>query len=508
MQGRCVSGGGAIDLRRVSACNDGEDESGASPLLQALSNGIEDATDFAVELRSYTPTLSFDAPLKVGKAQTRTIALTPDFNVIDVPAITIGPAAALVLDGASTSSVIIRVAGNLMMRNTARFDLRGGIVPQHVVVLVEGSAVRLSNKSSLTGTLFASDGSCRLRNQVSLTGSIVCGGKITLGGGDVVSFEPLDPNLLTAKLYVVDSPLLAAPNVREYRNPASSGGDASPLAVLGGPATALQSPVFVALDRNGAGTVYITNPNSAELPQSINGYAQPINGDHAPSPFIFGGHTGLINPTGIAIDSSGKIYATNTMGNRLAVYPTGSNGDQSPLFTIEGPHTGLSGPVGLALDGNENIWTVNVSAPCIIAKYQNGQCASGTTCDQSPALVISNPALSGPTDLAFDRRGNIWVTNSGTSSPTGVDSVLEFSPLGTLLVTIEGARTTLNFPFGIAIDGAGNVLVANFESSSIVGFRPDACTPADTQPCNIKPDFTLAGPNSELIQPAGLAFGP
>ncbi|HEY6418181.1 MAG TPA: NHL repeat-containing protein [Candidatus Binataceae bacterium] len=503
--GRCASGGGAINLRPGSACNGGEDSSGANPLLHTLSDAIEDAAGFAQALESYSATQTLEARIKVGRSRTATIALTPGFNVVDIPAISVGEAAALVLDGASTTSAVIRVAGDLTLGKAARLNLLGGIVPQNVVVFVNGSAVSLGNKSSLSGTLFASAAACELGADILLTGSLICRGRIKMGTGDVVRVTPVALNLLTAKLYVMDAPLTFAPNLREYSNPDPLGGDIPPLGVLGGPATALLNPAFLALDRVGSGNAYVSNPNSGSLPQSINVFAPPINGDRAPSPFIFGPNTDLTSPAGIALDGSSNIYVANTTSNRITVFPAGSNGDQFPIFTIQGADTGLSSPVGLALDSNEDIWVVNTAGSISLTEYLSGQCASGSTCDQPPTAVITNPALSGPLDLAFDHQGNIWVTNPIGNSNS---SLLEFSPSGKLIATIAGAQTTLNFPIGIALDGAGELLVGNFAGASVLGFNPAACTSADPQPCDLKPDFILAGPTSQLLAPAGLALGP
>ena len=458
VQGGCASGGGAIKLRAASACSGGEDSGGTSPLLDTLSNASRDAADFVRALESYTATQSFDTQIKINRLQTATISLAADFNVVDVPAISVGGAATLVLSGAATTSVVIRIAGDFTMGEAARLSLLGGIDPGKVAVLVNGSAVSFANRSSLSGTVLASAGNCRLGNKVGLTGSLVCEGTIRMGNGDVVSVNPISPNLLTAKLYVMDSPLTSAPNVREYPNPAPSGGDLAPLGVLGGPACALFNPLFLTLDRIGSGNLYVSNPNSSSLPQSINVYRQPIAGDRQPSPFIFGSKTSMTSPAGIGLDSSRNIYVADTATNRIVVFPAGSDKNQPPLFAIGGPHAGMSQPIGVALDGDDDVWVVNSMPPISLTKYQNGQCASGSTCDQAPAAMITSSALSHPIDLALDRRGNLWVTNLQGSSGAGVESILQFSPDGTLLATIAGAKTTLSFPIGIAIDGAGNLL--------------------------------------------------
>ena len=52
--------------------------------------------------------------------------------------------------------------------------------------------------------------------------------------------------------------------------------------------------------------------------------------------------TGLSNPQGVALDSSGKIYVADLNAPGVFVYPAGSNGNAAPTATISGGSTGLT----------------------------------------------------------------------------------------------------------------------------------------------------------------------
>ena len=57
----------------------------------------------------------------------------------------------------------------------------------------------------------------------------------------------------------------------------------------------------------------------------------------------------LAYPTGIDVDSTGRLYVANQYDNDLHIYAAGASGNTPPIGTIAGPATGLSGPGALAV---------------------------------------------------------------------------------------------------------------------------------------------------------------
>ena len=80
----------------------------------------------------------------------------------------------------------------------------------------------------------------------------------------------------------------------------------------------------------------------------------------------------------------------------------------------------------------------------------------------TPAGSQSNfvSGLSDPTALAFDRRGNLFV------SDTGSGSIVEITPGGETNTFASG----LAAPYGLAFDNSGNLFEADFASSRILEF--------------------------------------
>ena len=109
-----------------------------------------------------------------------------------------------------------------------------------------------------------------------------------------------------------------------------------------------------------------------------------------------------------------------------------------------------------------------ISLFCTRASAQNLFATSYQSIDEvTPNGVPSIFALdlNNPLGLAFDRAGNLFVADTGTTNWTG--AVYKFTP--------AGVRTTfassLNFPFALAFDSQGNLFVAADETT-IYKFTP------------------------------------
>jgi sugar lactone lactonase YvrE len=124
----------------------------------------------------------------------------------------------------------------------------------------------------------------------------------------------------------------------------------SPSATIQGGSTGLDSPVGIDFDPGG--NLYVTN-SKATNGGSITKYSAAsliAGGNVAPAAEIAGANTELSQPYGLAVDSSGMIYAVNNFSQTVTVYAAGSNGDVAPIVYLAGPNTGLNGgPDAIAL---------------------------------------------------------------------------------------------------------------------------------------------------------------
>src|ERR1700735_191850 len=124
--------------------------------------------------------------------------------------------------------------------------------------------------------------------------------------------------------------------------------------------TGLTHPQGIGLDSNG--NIYIADDFAAKVFISPAG----SNGNAVPPAIISGGTTAFTSPFGITLDAAGNIYVADyglhfgVVPASVFVYPpiASSTGmlNEAPSSTISGHDTGLLNPFGIALDSSRNIY--------------------------------------------------------------------------------------------------------------------------------------------------------
>ena len=177
---------------------------------------------------------------------------------------------------------------------------------------------------------------------------------------------------------------------------------------------------------------------------------------------------GLANPTGLAFDQAGNLWVTNRGNATVIRYDASqlaSSGSPTPAATLaDDGSMGLSGPTGIAFDSSGRLWLANTFSKTL-ARYDNPSSLVGNT-TAPPNVVISSVSLTAPLGMAFGLDGALWVSDSTTISKFSA-SQLAASGTPTPQVTISG----LSGPSGLAFDAAANLWIANSDSS-VVSFTP------------------------------------
>ena len=386
------------------------------------------------------------------------------------------------------------------------------------------------------------------------------------------AFMAFDPS---GNIYVTNSNSQGVGTITIYAK--GSNGDATPIAIIGGSNTGLQFPQGIALDSSGkiyvadfgatsvfvypalgsstgllneaptatisrglripvgialdsSGKIYVTD----DLAESV--FVYPALGsstgvlDEGPTATISGSNTGLREPEGVAVDSSGNIYVADwgslylyapddapdsfvPVGSSVTVYPAlgSSTGllNEAPTATISGSNTGLSGPEGIALDSSRNIYVADTSAESLFVYPALG--SSTGALNEAPTATISgsNTRLDFPQGIALDSSRNIYAVDDGTNSVTiypalGTSTGLINQAPGAAISTTM--TTGLESPTGIALDSSGNIYVADVGIGGSTVFPPSVFVYPAGSNGNAAPTATISGSNTGLESPAGIAL--
>ncbi|HUN28626.1 MAG TPA: hypothetical protein VMV65_02375 [Alphaproteobacteria bacterium] len=197
---------------------------------------------------------------------------------------------------------------------------------------------------------------------------------------------------------------------------------------IAGPATGLNVPSGVAFDKND--NLYVSNlqgasvevfaipsatpapsptatptPSPTPSPTPTGATASPIPTasptatplNIAPIATISGSASDIGQPTGLALDASGKIYVADQASTvctpacpAILIFPPGSNGAVTPT-AIHGSNTGLAAPTGIKVDNAGNIYVADEKAGqgvvYVFASNASGNVAPTATLNATGALI-------------------------------------------------------------------------------------------------------------------------
>jgi hypothetical protein len=217
------------------------------------------------------------------------------------------------------------------------------------------------------------------------------------------------------------------------------------------------SLAFLAVD--GTGDIYTsategtTGTSLLEFPVDSSNNAQPTRS------IPFNTTTGLTTASGLAVDATGDIYASNTTGGVSEFGPT-ATGSVAPTSTVT--LTSAAGPQATAVDPSGNLYLATATPLNNIAIAPIEVFAPGATAPiRTLSGTLTTLAIGSPQGMATDSAGNLYVANV----VAGVSSILIFEPTATgntpPLRDITGSNTLLGCVGGIALDNEGYLYVVS-----------------------------------------------
>ena len=351
-----------------------------------------------------------------------------------------------------------------------------------------------------SGNIFVSDSGANTIREVTQSGVVTT----YAGVGVMPSKGTTDGNASTARfdqphnlaidsagnVYVADSVNQTIRKITAAGVVSTLAGTAGVRGTLDGTGTAalFNTPGAVAVDS--AGNIYVADTNNAAIRKiTATGVVTTLAGAAGFTGSTDGTGTAARfgSPTAIAVDSSGNLYVTDTDNETIrkvsaagAVTTLAGSAGTAGVADGTGTNAYFNSPVGLAVDGSGNVFVSDTSDSDVrkitpggvvttFAGYAGGL---GSTDGTGTAILFDAPQ-----GLAVDSAGNVYVTDTGNNTIRKITSGGVSSTLaGTVGIkgAVDGTGTAakFNFPTGVAVDGSGNVYVADDGNNTIRKVTP------------------------------------
>ena len=254
----------------------------------------------------------------------------------------------------------------------------------------------------------------------------------------------------------------------------------------GGAATSAQINAPQGLAVDSSGNVFVADTGNSRVRKISGGTISTVAGGSTPG---YGGDGGaatsaqLNSPTGIAVDSKGDLYIADSDNNAIRmVSPSGTittvagsgrqgySGDGGPAINAL-----LNYPQGVALDSSGNLYitdTLNNAVRMVRNGIISTVAGNGVPGDSGDGGPAASAQITNPVGIAMDAAGGIYVSDS-----SGV--VRKFSLNGSI-TTIAGNGTTgytgdggpalsaqLNQPSGLALDSLSRLYIADTANNAV-----------------------------------------
>jgi sugar lactone lactonase YvrE/Tfp pilus assembly protein PilE len=246
----------------------------------------------------------------------------------------------------------------------------------------------------------------------------------------------------------------------------------------------LNLPEGITIDASG--TAYVADSNSSRIISVTSGSVSSVFAGSGVQGFVDGSVAAakFALPSGIAIDASGTVYVSDNVNNRIrkisgGVVTTLAGSGAASFADGTGTNAQFYRPYAIAVDTSGTLY---------VADSYNHRIRKIT-----PAGVVTTLAGSGvagfadgtgnnaqfkyPSGIAVDTSGTVYVGDSSNNrirkiTPAGVVTTLAGSGVAGFADGIGGSAM-FNNPYGLAVDTAGNIYVADGQNQRIREISPN-----------------------------------
>ena len=235
----------------------------------------------------------------------------------------------------------------------------------------------------------------------------------------------------------------------------------------------------------GAGTVYVVDTGNHTLRVvTAAGAVTTLAGAAGVSGIAdgYGGEARFAYPDGVASDSSGNLYIADHDNHTIRkMNPAGGVTTLAGAAGISGNSDGtgsaarFNGPTGVAVDSSGNVYVADagntsirkITANGVVTTFAGVSGVAGSS-DGGGAAARFNAAQG----IAVDSAGNVYVADTNNSTirkVTASGTVTTIAGVAGQTGSSDGPGGSARFngPYAVAVDSAGNVYVADFFNATI-----------------------------------------
>ena len=353
-------------------------------------------------------------------------------------------------------------------------------------IFIGSSGAGITNVPALTLNNLICQRALSLNNSLTVTGSVDATSSLYLAPGISLTVSGTNAMFVgegstianQASFYAQQGGLISLMGLTNYNSRADANNtlhasglgsvlDLPALQTVTGPVAQVSYLTIQALQ---GGVVKLTNVQTMTV-NYVYGGASSI-GEHGIRIFADGTGTNsrFNHPYGVAVDSTGIVYAADysnytlrkmTPGGKVTTFAgvVGSPGSADGM----GSAARFTSLIGLAVDSTDHI---------IVADTYNNRIRKVTPSGEVSTLEVGGAQFDRPSGVALDAAGNIFVADRFNHTirkvtPAGVVTTVAGLAGSVGSADGTGGAARFNYPSGVAVDGAGNIFVADTFNNAI-----------------------------------------
>jgi tripartite motif-containing protein 71 len=184
------------------------------------------------------------------------------------------------------------------------------------------------------------------------------------------------------------------------------------------------------------------------------------------------GPGGLVAPSGLGVDPTGRLLVSDTVDNRIDLFSPGSDAYAGQWTAAGGHAPGFAAPAGIGVDPRGSVYVADTGNARLARLWGEGTYLG----ELGGPADLGGAQLSGAGSVAVSAAtGEVYVAD------TNHNRVLVYGANGSLLArwgagegngAAGSAPGAFNHPSAVALDGAGDVYVADTANDRIVELSP------------------------------------